>query len=50
MSEMELKTDMEVEEFTDELRDEALDRAEGLGLVHCWFSHSHSLSLPVANR
>ena len=28
MSEMELKIDMEVEEFTDELRDEALDRAE----------------------
>jgi|GEM_PF-3124241 len=26
MSELELKTDMEVEEFTDELSDEALDR------------------------
>ena len=29
MSEMELKIDMEVEDFTDELSDEALDRAEG---------------------
>lgn len=28
MSEMELKTDMEVEEFTDDLSDEALDRHE----------------------
>ncbi len=32
MSEMELKTDMEVEEFTDDLSDEALDRAEGTSL------------------
>ena len=29
MSEMELKIDMEVEEFTDELSDETLDCAEG---------------------
>jgi len=29
MSEMEMKTDVEVEDFTDELSDEALDRAEG---------------------
>ena len=29
MSEMEMKIDMEVEDFTDELSDEALDRAEG---------------------
>ena len=29
MSEMELKTEAEVEDFTDELSDEALDRAEG---------------------
>ena len=28
MSEMEMKTDVEVEDFTDELSDEALDRAE----------------------
>ena len=31
MSEMEMKIDMEVEDFTDELSDEALDR-EGAGL------------------
>ena len=31
MSEMEMKTDVEVEDFTDELSDEALDRAEGEG-------------------
>ena len=35
MSEMELKTDMEVEEFTDELSDEALDRAEGVNCFYC---------------
>ncbi len=29
MSEMELKTEVEAQEFTDELSDEALDRAEG---------------------
>ena len=29
MSEMEMKIGMEVEDFTDELSDEALDRAEG---------------------
>ena len=29
MSELEMKTEAEVEEFTDELSDEALDRAEG---------------------
>jgi hypothetical protein len=29
MSEMEMKTDVEVEDFTDDLSDEALDRAEG---------------------
>ena len=29
MSEMEMKIDMEVEDFTDELSDEALDRAKG---------------------
>ena len=32
MSEMEMKIDMEVEDFTDELSDEALDRAEGAAL------------------
>ena len=29
MSEMEMTTEAEVEDFTDELSDEALDRAEG---------------------
>ena len=29
MSELEMKTAAEVEDFTDELSDEALDRAEG---------------------
>ncbi len=29
MSEMEMTTEVEVEDFTDELSDEALDRAEG---------------------
>ena len=41
-----LKIDMEVEDFTDELSDEALDRAEGA--VHCGGSCSHGAS--VANR
>ena len=36
MSEMEMKTEAEVEDFTDELSDEALDRAEGA------FASSHS--------
>ena len=31
MSELEMKTEAEVEDFTDELSDEALDRAEGFG-------------------
>ena len=31
MSELEMKTEAEVEDFTDELSDEALDRAEGAG-------------------
>ena len=35
MSEMELKIDMEVEDFTDELSDEALDRAEGARMSGC---------------
>ena len=32
MSELEMKTEAEVEDFTDELSDEALDRAEGVYL------------------
>ena len=30
MTELEMKTEAEVEDFTDELSDEALDRAEGV--------------------
>ena len=36
MSELEVKTEAEVEDFTDELSDEALDRAEG----GVWYSAS----------
>ena len=36
MTELEMTTEAEVEDFTDELSDEALDRAEGA-------YHSHSL-------
>ena len=40
MSEMEMTTEAEVEDFTDELSDEALDRAEGalgsLGSYVCY--------------
>ena len=39
MTELEMTTEAEVEDFTDELSDEALDRAEGalcvLGSVAC---------------
>ena len=43
MSELEMKTEAEVEDFTDELSDEALDRAEGVvaraeGVVGCFMS------------
>ena len=44
MSEMEMKTEAEVEDFTDEPSDEALDRAEG-GL-NCFCA----AVLPVADR
>ena len=30
MTELEMKTEVEADEFTDELSDEALDRAEGV--------------------
>ena len=38
MSELEMKTEVEVEDFTDELSDEAIDRAEGAvcGVTFCW--------------
>ena len=35
MSEMEMTTEAEVEDFTDELSDEALDRAEGAYGCYC---------------
>ena len=35
MSEIVMTTEAEVEDFTDELSDEALDRAEGALLVSC---------------
>ena len=38
MSELEMKTEAEVEDFTDELSDEALDRAEGAGLQFTQFA------------
>ena len=33
MTELEMKTEAEVEDFTDELSDEALDRAEGASVT-----------------
>ena len=50
MSELEMKTEaeVEVEEFTDELSDEALDRAEGGDLLVCHFC-ANSVA-PVADR
>ena len=35
MTDMEMTTEAEVEEFSDDLSDEALDRAEGAELVLC---------------
>jgi hypothetical protein len=35
MTELEMKTEAEVEDFTDELSDEALDRAEGVNCFYC---------------
>ena len=35
MSEMEMKDEVETEEFTDELTDEALDRKQGEGKACC---------------
>ena len=42
MSEMEMKTEAEVEDFTDELSDEALDRAEGAFSCNCFLFPSGS--------
>jgi hypothetical protein len=46
MTELEMKTEAEVEDFTDELSDEALDRAEGAFYSACCPS---GIS-PVADR
>ena len=35
MTELKMKTEAEVEDFTDELSDEALDRAEGAYMSSC---------------
>ena len=35
MTELEMTTDVEVEDFTDDLSDEALERSEGALLVSC---------------
>ena len=35
MTELEMKTEAEVEDFTDELSDEALDRAGAIAFSHC---------------
>jgi hypothetical protein len=43
MSEIVMTTEAEVEDFTDELSDEAIDRAEG-GFSHC------GAGCPVADR
>ena len=40
MSELEMKTEAEVEDFTDELSDEALDRAEWVITANCGLSAS----------
>ena len=43
MSELEMKTEAEVEDFTDELSDEALDRAEGAVTASSYHSQPFSL-------
>ncbi len=47
MSEMEMKTEAEVEDFTDELSDEALDRVEGALFVRNCVC---GCTAPVADR
>ena len=51
MSELEMKTEAEVEDFTDELSDEALDRAKGQTIsCVCVPAFTSYCSLPAANR
>ena len=51
MTELKMTTEAEVEDFTDELSDEALDRAEG-GFFNCAPAPSGCISTipPVADR
>ena len=49
MTELEMKTEAEVEDFTDELSDEALDRAEGALTVFCCCARGMPVP-PVADR
>ena len=48
MTELEMKNDVETEEFTDELSDEALDREQGGGKASA--STSPPFSQPVNSR
>ena len=49
MSEMKMTTEAEVEDFTDELSDEALDRAEG-AFAYCASQSWRGPFLVVADR
>jgi len=49
MSEIVMTTEAEVEDFTDELSDEALDRAEGAACVST-AAYCCSMGPPVADR
>ena len=48
MTELEMKTEVEADEFTDELSDEALDRAEGA--LSCGGSMSAGCACPLPVR
>ena len=50
MSELEMKTEAEVEDFTDELSDEALDRAEGAFFFSVASAALRLCGAAVANR
>ena len=50
MSEIVMTTEAEVEDFTDELSDEALDRAEGARATLGCTDHASHRSGPVADR
>ncbi len=48
MSEIVMTTEAEVEDFTDELSDEALDRAEG-ALIHAVLATSYGGGIQLSN-